>query len=47
MAVKKIDFYKEPYLAVITWNKKHLKQVAPIPYKLEKTFFAVANFESL
>ena len=48
----------DEYLAVITWNKKHLlKQVVPItsctslprhpPYTLEKKFFAVATFEVL
>ena len=41
-----INVYEKLCLPVITWNKKHLsKQVLPIRYALEKTFFAVATFE--
>ena len=39
-----INFY-EKTVPVVTWNKKQLsKQIAPMTYTREKSFFAVANF---
>ena len=41
----KKNFYKKLCLPVITLNKKYLsKQVVPITYTLERTFFVVATF---
>ena len=35
-------------MPLIKWNKKHSsKQVVPITYTLEKSFFATATFEGL
>ena len=47
-----INFYKKHCLPVVTWNKNNLsKQVVPITYTLEKSFFVVdillKVFESL
>ena len=44
----KKNFYKKLCLPFITLNKKYLsKQVVPITYTLERTFFAVATLEGL
>ena len=40
------NFYKNQWLPDITLNRKHLpKQVVPMTYTLEKTFFGPATFE--
>ena len=44
----RVNFYEKLCLPVSASNKKHLsKQVVPIAYTLEKTFFAVATSQVL